>query len=662
MPSTRLERLLLACRVLGDALVVLAAFGLAAALTLFSGRAGASAGEHFATHLIAALVYLGILFFLLHKAGLYEVTPNLLNFGELLQALNLVLFAGVLFCTLLFLVRPDFLSPASTLIGIAATAGLILFVRRGLSALLSKLRRRGAIKRRVLIYGCGEVGQLVMKNIVRAPQAGWDVVGFVDDFKPRGMAVPVYLGVGKGYVHRTVLGRIGDLGELVHRYGVDEILVTIPMSRLARQRELEAIAKQHSVQIGVVPHLGDFRPDLLQITDISAMPVLRLPSARSPFIDSVVKRALDLSLASLALVVTAPVWILAAIGIALDSPGPILFRQRRVGLGGQEFWLYKFRTMFVDSDPYARAPRRLDDPRITPIGRLLRATGLDELPQLLNVLRGEMSLVGPRPEMPFIVQEYGIEQRERLKARPGITGIWQVSADRDLEIHENIEYDLYYIRFRSLLLDLVILFETAAYTSKLVVRLIGDRLRRRAEPLQGRLSREDGSMPARDSTVLVAVDQRRSGGSPKGLEAILPLIPEMSRDFDIRMLVADANVGLVDRLLQETLGGRQPQAWPEYVPYRGVDELLTQVESARIVITDLEHVAGRAVSSGAEVIAFSPQSRNVEIRNRKGELPEQVLSQLHQSLAEDGRRNIGGNGHGLGPSSRSAPDGTTPSL
>jgi exopolysaccharide biosynthesis polyprenyl glycosylphosphotransferase len=173
------------------------------------------------------------------------------------------------------------------------------------------------------------------------------------------------------------------------------------------------------------------------------------------------KRAIDAVTAAVFLALLSPLLLLLAVLVKLDSPGPVLFRQRRVGLGGREFTILKFRSMFVESDPYAVTPTDRSDPRITRVGSFLRSTGLDELPQLWNVLVGEMSLVGPRPEMPFIAKGYTPLEAKRLQARPGITGLWQVYArSSNLPIHHHIEFDLYYIENMSLSLDLMILLDT----------------------------------------------------------------------------------------------------------------------------------------------------------------------------------------------------------
>ena len=165
-------------------------------------------------------------------------------------------------------------------------------------------------------------------------------------------------------------------------------------------------------------------------------------------------------LALTAIVLLAIPCALAALLIRLTSPGPVIFQQLRVGHRGRLFFLYKFRSMFVDSPAYAFSPRTGFDSRITTVGRFLRRTCFDEVPQLWNVLRGEMSLVGPRPEMPFIVDRYTSLERQRLAVKPGITGLWQLSGDRGRLIHENLEYDLYYLRHRNLFMDFAVLLHT----------------------------------------------------------------------------------------------------------------------------------------------------------------------------------------------------------
>lgn len=182
-----------------------------------------------------------------------------------------------------------------------------------------------------------------------------------------------------------------------------------------------------------------------------------------------IKRFIDVLLALALLGLLSPLLVVIAALIRLDSPGTVLFRQQRIGRHGKPFCIFKFRSMHLAAPAYSRSPSDSRDPRITRVGRALRRLGIDELPQLINVVRGEMSLVGPRPEMPFIVQTYTPRERMRLKALPGITGLWQISPARALPIHDNLQYDFYYIAHCSLFLDLAILCRTASS----VIRGIG---------------------------------------------------------------------------------------------------------------------------------------------------------------------------------------------
>jgi lipopolysaccharide/colanic/teichoic acid biosynthesis glycosyltransferase len=178
------------------------------------------------------------------------------------------------------------------------------------------------------------------------------------------------------------------------------------------------------------------------------------------------KRFVDLIVSSVVLVLFSPVFAVIAVLVKATSSGPALFRQERVGQAGRLFAIYKFRSMFEQAPSYQVSPSTADDPRITGVGRFLRRTSLDELPQFINVFLGQMSLVGPRPEMPFIVAQYNDEQRRRLSVKPGITGLWQISPHRGYPIHHHLEYDLYYLRHRSLMLDAAILLRTFLFAAR----------------------------------------------------------------------------------------------------------------------------------------------------------------------------------------------------
>ena len=209
-----------------------------------------------------------------------------------------------------------------------------------------------------------------------------------------------------------------------------------------------------------VPSAGELIFSELQFGQVAGMPVFSRRVQTSARAYDVVKRAIDLACASVLLLLALPVLAVSALLLKLTSPGPVMFTQTRVGLRGRAFKIFKLRTMRTDAPKYAINPTSSDDPRVTVVGRWLRKLSIDEIPQLWNVLRAEMSLVGPRPEMQRLVDRYDDVQRQRLGVKPGVTGLWQISADRAFLIHDNIQYDLYYIENRSTALDLAILVMT----------------------------------------------------------------------------------------------------------------------------------------------------------------------------------------------------------
>ena len=312
----------------------------------------------------------------------------------------------------------------------------------------------------VLIVGAGEPGVQVAAAIARDLGPVLTVLGFVDDELPADALTGL-----------PVLGRVADTARLVREFGCDEVVITLPSSQYD---QIECVV----YDLYSLPVRVRVAPDLLKLAlvraSIEMLGPVPLIGVREPVIDGVnwaIKRTTDVVLSTLALALLWPVLLLIAIAIKLDSPGPAIFRQQRVGENCKEFWTLKFRTMVQGADQLAESVaatdeagrpvyKRPNDPRVTRVGRLLRRTSLDELPQFINVLRGEMSLVGPRPEQEFIAAHYEPWQRQRLAVPPGITGWWQVSGRSDLPMHLNTQYDLYYIRNYSLWLDLKILWMT----------------------------------------------------------------------------------------------------------------------------------------------------------------------------------------------------------
>jgi exopolysaccharide biosynthesis polyprenyl glycosylphosphotransferase len=312
---------------------------------------------------------------------------------------------------------------------------------------------------RILVYGAGEVGQLLVKRLMQSPALGYLPVGFIDD-NPEKVGKKIRSNQSASSYYLPVLGTFNDFETLVKTKNINELFVTITSLKAEKFSHAINQCRKLGLNLRFVPNLFDLKVQRISVTGIDGIPLLSIKAPRIHPLYAFFKRIFDIVISVLVIICLSPIFLLISILIKRDSKGYILFKQRRVGYKGKEFWMYKFRTMWVDVKPYDWTPTSHDDPRITRFGKFLRRTSLDELPQFYNTLKGDMSIVGPRPEMPFIVEMYNELQRERLEAKPGITGLWQISADRARQIHENIEYDLYYIENCGFLLDLIIIIRT----------------------------------------------------------------------------------------------------------------------------------------------------------------------------------------------------------
>lgn len=314
------------------------------------------------------------------------------------------------------------------------------------------MRRRIAPRRRLLVVGANVLGQ----ELARELATRFDIVGYVDN------------GADVAELDRPLLGPIAELEEIVRTGAVDEVVIALPEDRREQVDRVVARGFGRQVDVKVIAELGEQLPRHLEVGRFGSRPYIGFaPVARVTWL----KRAVDLVLAVCAVSAGSVVLGLIAIAIKLDSPGPVLYRQRRVGKDGAEFDMLKFRSMSRDAERMLDELRLLNeatgplfkirrDPRVTRVGRILRRCSLDELPQLLNVLRGEMSLVGPRPPLPAEVLKYEEWQTARLRARPGMTGLWQVSGRSEVPFNDMVRLDLHYVRNWSLGLDLEIILRT----------------------------------------------------------------------------------------------------------------------------------------------------------------------------------------------------------
>jgi exopolysaccharide biosynthesis polyprenyl glycosylphosphotransferase len=308
-------------------------------------------------------------------------------------------------------------------------------------------------RERTLVYGAGAIGRAFVETLNSVPHPRFQIIGFLDDApasNPGTDGVPI-------------LGARQDLEETVKKHSVERLMVAIRQLSEQQVKELNSEAGRLGVKISFLPSIESFAYNANKLNDRSDIAVITTVHPTRPFHYRLGKRITDIVLSSIGLIILLPVHIVIAILIKRDSPGPVLFRHQRVGLNGRIFLMYKYRTMRSDTPQYAHCPSDSSDPRITKMGKWIRKLSIDETPQLWNVFRGHMSIVGPRPEMPFIVESYNEIEKARLSVKPGLTGLWQTSKMRDSEISHNLEYDFYYLKNQGFALDWVIMVLTVFF-------------------------------------------------------------------------------------------------------------------------------------------------------------------------------------------------------
>jgi Undecaprenyl-phosphate glucose phosphotransferase len=395
--------------------------------------------------LLAAVAY--------RLAGQYDIHRLRRLREELISILKGTFLLFLLVITTLFHLRDPYTSRGALLLFPLLSAGLLLCQRRLAWGVVRWLRRRGYNQTFALIVGTGRVARKTARALRRASWMGIKPIGFVEDTPSRWAS------------DLDVLGTTADLPVLVAKYRVEHVFIALPLSRYHDARRVFDILSQTLVEVRLVADIPALAGLSLTTTNLDGLPVIGLRENPHFGLNLVVKRAMDIILSLLALLLLAPLMLFIALLIKLTSKGPVFYRQERCGLNGKPFWMLKFRSMRVDAEAQTGAVwARKDDPRRTWFGAFLRKTSLDELPQLFNVLKGEMSLVGPRPERPVFIQRFrktipNYMARHCVKA--GITGWAQVHGWRgNTSLRKRIQYDLYYITHWTPLLDLRILWLT----------------------------------------------------------------------------------------------------------------------------------------------------------------------------------------------------------
>ncbi|HEY5214670.1 MAG TPA: exopolysaccharide biosynthesis polyprenyl glycosylphosphotransferase [Acidobacteriaceae bacterium] len=415
------------------------------------------------TVFLAAFGFAALFVLMLDQDGAYRRANSLLRIRETERILRVTLQAfGFAFLVTFFF--SHLFSRWIVMLAVVFVPLLVIVEKQFVFVLIRNLHSRGYGLRNVLVYGAGLTGRRVFSAIVRSPKLGLNPVAILDDDEKL-TGNKVY---EDAYKHersaRVIAGPVTS--DLIQEWNISLLVVGIPSLSKERFKEITDEAFAAGANVAFVPQLSYSAETSTEYVDIDGVLIASLGLPERKRLYEISKRIVDFGAAVVLLVLTLPVWAVLAAFIRMDSKGPAFFRQRRVGRGSKRFELYKFRTMRVDVPKFGLHPTAADDPRVTRIGRWLRKTSLDELPQLINILKGEMSLVGPRPEMPFIVERYNSRHRQRLQVTPGLTGLWQLSADRSFLIHENIQYDLYYIRHRNFFMDLAILLHTAMFAMK----------------------------------------------------------------------------------------------------------------------------------------------------------------------------------------------------
>ncbi len=444
--------------------ILLAEAGADAASAFFSTLAAAFLVAPDAYHslsrvLLECLTYSFLFVATFYSLKGYSLYSSLLQIRETERTMKAATLS-MLFGLVVFIATREPVSLRCMCVALVLTSTLVTAEKQLLSVFLRQMHKQQFGSLRVLIYGNTMTGRRVYDLLSRSPRLGLTPTAMIDKTLP----TPARL-FASAYKHddsiQVLPGPITP--ELLQRHATDLVLIDPEVCSGADVDQARVSAAEVKASIAFLPSQGvEHMPDVHYLDCDGVLLALPIDRPHSVLYE-MTKRVVDVLLSAFFLILFAPLIALAGAAIVYESKGPVFFRQIRIGKHGRPFLIFKLRTMHTNVCGDAPSPKQHGDPRITRVGRLLRKTSLDELPQLLNVLMGDMSLVGPRPEMKMIVDEYTRAQRRRLAVTPGITGLWQISADRCFQIHERIEYDLYYIEHRNTFLDLAVLLHTVFF-------------------------------------------------------------------------------------------------------------------------------------------------------------------------------------------------------
>jgi len=464
----RHNRLLVTLYLASDALIAVSAFVLAYALRFHTGLIPITKGIPPLSQYINVLPFIAVVVPVgFHLQGLYRLRRGRSRvddfFGVFVGSILAVVFGIVatLYTQTYFVAARAKdtgafeVSQAVWAIFLVINVALTYALREVVREVLERRWRAGIGLKRILIAGSGELGRLVADKILEHRELGYQIVGFVDDRS----------GDHLGYRGLPLLGTVDEASEIAAREGIDHLYVALPPEQHVAMLQLIESTSREFVDVKVVPDLLQVIALRARLEDLDGVPVININDVPLQGFNAIVKRTIDIILSAVALLVlTIPLAIVALL-VRITSRGPVFYYQERMGLDGKSIIIVKFRSMFEGAEA-GTGPvwARQNDPRVTPFGRFLRRSNLDEMPQLWNVLRGDMSIVGPRPERPHFVEQFKHKIPQymlRHKVKAGLTGWAQVHGWRgNTSIEKRIEYDLYYIENWSVSLDLKIMWLT----------------------------------------------------------------------------------------------------------------------------------------------------------------------------------------------------------
>ncbi|HTG90476.1 MAG TPA: undecaprenyl-phosphate glucose phosphotransferase [Vicinamibacterales bacterium] len=465
----RYGRLLVALYVISDAVLGITAFGLAYIVRFSSGLIPVTRGYPPFMQYVSVMPFIAVLVPLaFHFQGVYQLRRGRSRVDDFF-----LVFIGTVVAVILGIVSTLYFdayhaSPEEQAVGAYQVSRIVWAVflvfnialtfgsRELVREVLERRWKAGLGLKRILIAGAGELGRVVAEKILQHGELGYQIVGFVDDRAG---------GDHLGYRGLPLLGTLADAPDIIRQEHVDHLYVALPLEEHVKMLDLIESTSREMVDVKVVPDLVQFLALRARLEDLDGVPIINIHDVPLQGLNAVIKRTIDLGISGVASMLLAVPCGIIALLIKWTSQGPVFYRQERMGLDGRPFWVYKFRSMKEDAEEVTGPIwARDDDPRCTTVGRLLRRWDLDELPQIWNVLRGDMSIVGPRPERPFFVDQFKHRFPQymlRHKVKAGITGWAQVNGWRgNTSLEKRIEFDLYYIENWSVSLDLKIMWMT----------------------------------------------------------------------------------------------------------------------------------------------------------------------------------------------------------